>query len=355
MGAPHTAEAVELAFKLEPGVAIPLSPPQNERFGIGGGESMKLLFGLTSFLDIGPTASFTYLPASEPDVVAGMAWGFGGGLRLKRPHDAKSLMGISPWVDVDGLYIRTGELNRGGLDVGIGLAIPTNVHRTFWIGPFVRYMHIFQPEREGYDNRDANILTVGLSFEVSSGLKREPEPEPQAVAAPVERTVTKEVYVCPDRDQDGIPDMVDRCPDVVGEADFYGCPPYKKLIVRPDKLELKEKILFEWDSAVLEKESLPLLDEVVQALKDNKSFRVQIEGHADSSGTEAHNQPLSEQRARAVLDYLEKHGIARDRLVSKGFASSVPVDTNTTIAGRERNRRVEFVVHFIILNAGGVE
>jgi outer membrane protein OmpA-like peptidoglycan-associated protein len=53
-----------------------------------------------------------------------------------------------------------------------------------------------------------------------------------------------------------------------------------------------------------------------------------------------------------VLDYLAAHGIAKDRLVSKGFGSSVPLDTNETIAGRENNRRVEFVVHFIILNDG---
>jgi outer membrane protein OmpA-like peptidoglycan-associated protein len=54
-----------------------------------------------------------------------------------------------------------------------------------------------------------------------------------------------------------------------------------------------------------------------------------------------------------VLDYLVAHGIAKERLFSTGFASSVPVDSNSTIAGRENNRRVEFVVHFTILNDGG--
>ncbi len=81
-------------------------------------------------------------------------------------------------------------------------------------------------------------------------------------------------------------------------------------------------------------------------------FRVQIEGHASSEGGDDHNQTLSEKRAEAVLDYLVAHGIAKERLVSKGFSSSVPVATNLTEAGREQNRRVEFVVHFIILNDG---
>jgi outer membrane protein OmpA-like peptidoglycan-associated protein len=95
---------------------------------------------------------------------------------------------------------------------------------------------------------------------------------------------------------------------------------------------------------------LPVLDEVAQALKDNKSFRVQIEGHSSSEGGDGHNQTLSEQRAEAVLDYLIGKGIPRERLVSKGFSSSVPIDSNATSAGREANRRVEFVVHFNILD-----
>jgi OOP family OmpA-OmpF porin len=90
----------------------------------------------------------------------------------------------------------------------------------------------------------------------------------------------------------------------------------------------------------------------VQALKDNKTFRVEVEGHADSTGPDDHNQTLSEKRAAAVLDYLAAHGVAKDRLSSKGFSSSVPIDTNATVAGRENNRRVEFVVNFTILNAG---
>jgi len=74
-----------------------------------------------------------------------------------------------------------------------------------------------------------------------------------------------------------------------------------------------------------------VLDEVVQALKDNKGFRVQVEGHTSSEGADDHNQTLSEQRANAVVDYLVAHA-SEDRLVSTGFASSIPVDTNATIA-----------------------
>ena len=127
------------------------------------------------------------------------------------------------------------------------------------------------------------------------------------------------------------------------------------MVVKRDRLELKEKLYFAWNQATLEEASFPVLDEVVQALKDNTDFRVQVEGHTDSSGADDHNQTLSEKRADAVLDYLVAHGIAKDRLVSKGFSSSVPLDTNNTVEGRENNRRVEFVVNFIILNDGSTK
>ena len=106
---------------------------------------------------------------------------------------------------------------------------------------------------------------------------------------------------------------------------------------------------------MIEAASHPALDEVVKALQDNRGFRVQLEGHASSEGDDVHNQTLSEQRAQAVLDYLVSHGVAPGRLASKGFSSSVPTESNTTAAGREANRRVEFVVSFIILDTGSAQ
>src|SRR4029079_14074946 len=174
--------------------------------------------------------------------------------------------------------------------------------------------------------------------------------EPRRVAEV--RTVEKETFVCLDRDKDAVSDDVDRCPDVAGPAANGGCPAYEKVVIKQDRLELKEQLYFAWNQTTLQDGSLPVLDDVVQALKDNKGFRVQVEGHASSDGADDHNQTLSEKRADAVVDYLVAHGIGRDRLVSKGSAASVPADTNATSAGRENNRRVEFVVQFTILNDG---
>jgi len=127
---PATARATDISFKLEPGLAVPLSAPQSRIYDVGGSESLKLLFGLTPYLDIGPTASFALLPAAEANSESGVMWGLGGGVRVKRPWDGKKFYGISPWLDLDLLYIRTGALNRPGFDAAVGLAVPVGATRS---------------------------------------------------------------------------------------------------------------------------------------------------------------------------------------------------------------------------------
>ncbi len=354
---PRAANAVHVSLKLEPGIAIPLSAPQSQIYDVGGGESLKALFRINRYLDFGPAAFFMFLPAEQKLNAAGSVWGVGGGLRLKRPQDEVSAGGLSPWLDADFFYIQTGEISRPGFDAALGLEAPVGRSRAVWMGPFVRYTQVIQPQNAGFDDRDAKILTIGLSFELGARqVWPPPPPEETVVCAPTEvRTETQQVVSCPDRDGDGIPDSIDRCPDVRGEMESYGCPHYERIVVKPDKLELKEKLYFGWDQATLEEASFPVLDEVVKALNDNKSFQVQVEGHTDSSGAEEHNQTLSENRAQAVLDYLVAHGVAKERLGSKGMSSSKPLDTNATAAGRENNRRVEFVVRFVIVNPGSAK
>jgi outer membrane protein OmpA-like peptidoglycan-associated protein len=345
---PLPARIGDFALKVEPGVALPLTNPQSRLFKTGGGETIKALWVVNEYMDIGPSATFLALPSETSGTEAGTAWTFGGSLRFRRPRNApQTYLAISPWVDVDVHYVRTGGLNRPGFAAAAGVSVPIGKARVFWIGPFARYFQIMQREQRNFDNNDAKILSLGVSLEVGLGVERE-----RAVAAAEIRTANTEPPSCPDRDQDGVPDNVDHCPDVAGPMDNWGCPAYKKVVVRRDKLELKEKLYFAWNQTALQEVSFPVMDEVVQALNDNKGFRVQVEGHASSEGGDDHNQTLSEQRAKAVLDYLVTHGIDKERLASKGFGSSVPLDTNETIAGRENNRRVEFVVYFTILNEG---
>jgi outer membrane protein OmpA-like peptidoglycan-associated protein len=261
---------------------------------------------------------------------------------------------MSPWIDADALYVRTGELNRFGFAAGAGLAFPLGQARKFWLGPYLRYQQIVGSGSIGIDGRDAKVVLAGLSFEFgTSPMHPFAAAQPAvflapAVASPVAMTE-------PDRDNDGTYDKDDWCPDVVGPFANHGCPVYEKVVIKPDKLELKDKIQFDWNSPRIEPASHAALDEAVRALQDNRSFRVQLEGHASSEGADEHNQTLSEERAQAVLDYLVSHGVGKERVASKGFSSSRPLESNVTASGREANRRVEFIVHFIILEKGNIQ
>jgi outer membrane protein OmpA-like peptidoglycan-associated protein len=333
LACPFAARAFDLALKLEPGVAFPLTAPQSDRFKLGGAASLKGLMGAEgSWVNLAAGLTYLNLPAKSgyANSDAGTAWAPSLGVRLQSPREWR--YGSKPWIDGDVLYVRTDELNRVGAAGAVGVSFPIGEARAFWLGPFVRYFQIFQEERTGFDTRDAKTLILGVSLEAGPRLLR-----PSVVA--VQR----------DRDGDGVMDDADACPDVPGPASNAGCPIYKRVIVKPDKLELKEKIQFAWDQAVIEAASYPALDEAAKALQDNRSFRVVIEGHASSEGLDDHNQSLSERRAEAVLEYIANRGVARDRLSYKGFSSSRPRESNVTEAGREANRRVEFIVHLIIV------
>ena len=350
----------DIAVKAEPGVTIPLTQPQTGRYGAGFALPVKLMYGLGQNLDLTLSLTGIALPLKSNSAATGTGggWGWGAGVRGKFRRDKDTLLGVSPWIDADGMYVRTGDLNRVGFAVGAGLAFPLGERKKYWLGPYVRYLQIVGSGVSGVDSRDARLLFAGLSFEIGPA-KPDSEPPPPPPPAPVICPAVVPCLECPaiarlpDRDGDGVPDKFDRCPDVVGPIENQGCPIYEKIIVREDKLELKEKIAFHWNTAHLDPVSFPLMDEVVKALKENKGFEVSVEGYASSEGGEAHNQTLSEQRSEAVLDYLSSHGISRTRLSSRGFGEHRPLTTNKTEEGREANRRVEFVVHFIIVNKDG--
>ncbi len=126
--------------------------------------------------------------------------------------------------------------------------------------------------------------------------------------------------------------------------DDHGCPKYKQIVVTDKKIELNQKIFFAFGKAQILTKSFGLLNEVAQALKDNTSLKVRIEGHTDSVGSKAVNVKLSQGRAEAVKEFLATQGVETARLSSQGFGPEVPLDTNANAEGRERNRRVEFVI-----------
>ncbi len=100
---------------------------------------------------------------------------------------------------------------------------------------------------------------------------------------------------------------------------------------------------FDTDKATLRPDAQPTLAEVRKLLAENPALRLAVEGHTDNAGTPAHNQQLSEARARAVVAALADAGPPADRLQAAGFGQTRPVADNATEAGRAQNRRVELV------------
>jgi outer membrane protein OmpA-like peptidoglycan-associated protein len=114
--------------------------------------------------------------------------------------------------------------------------------------------------------------------------------------------------------------------------------------VTDEKIELRQAVFFATAKSIIMVRSYPLLDEVADVLKTRPTMQVRVEGHTDTRGRRAENMRLSQARADAVKAYLVGHGIDASRMVSVGFGPDQPIETNRTAAGRERNRRVEFVI-----------
>jgi OmpA-OmpF porin, OOP family len=121
--------------------------------------------------------------------------------------------------------------------------------------------------------------------------------------------------------------------------------PKKALVVfKGDKIEILQQVHFETGKATIMADSNSLLKQVVDAIVKNGVKRVRVEGHTDNRGKKDANQKLSDDRARAVADYLIAQGLDAQRVESVGYGDSKPVAPNLTARGRELNRRVEFIV-----------
>lgn len=103
-------------------------------------------------------------------------------------------------------------------------------------------------------------------------------------------------------------------------------------------------VFFAVGNAQLQSASFPELQRLVQLLQTNPQMRIQINGHTDDVGADIDNQKLSEQRAKAVYDYLVQNGITAARLLYKGYGETKPIASNATPEGRQQNRRTEFIM-----------
>jgi OOP family OmpA-OmpF porin len=165
------------------------------------------------------------------------------------------------------------------------------------------------------------------------------------------RDATVDASGCPsDADKDGVYDGIDRCPDTNVEwaVDDNGCPipvseTYQQFL---DAKSVSTPIEFESGKATIKPESEDTLRKVGDVLNDWPEAEVQIGGHTDSQGSDKFNKTLSENRAKAVKEWLTAHysNIKSGNLSTKGFGESDPIASNETAEGRAQNRRVTFTL-----------
>jgi outer membrane protein OmpA-like peptidoglycan-associated protein len=153
----------------------------------------------------------------------------------------------------------------------------------------------------------------------------------------------------PDRDNDGIRDDLDKCPDEPenynGVEDEDGCPDRDIVTDGGSVLVVLGSIDFEFDSAVLKPSASKVLDAVAFALTGNPDIKkVEVQGHTDERGDDDYNFDLSNRRAASVVAYLTKHGVDPGRLQSQGYGETRPIDPAHTEAAWAKNRRVEFII-----------
>jgi len=116
---------------------------------------------------------------------------------------------------------------------------------------------------------------------------------------------------------------------------------------KPIKQKLKDvfdNLVFEFNKDVIKPTSYSYLDELADVMVQEPTWKLQIIGHTDSKGSEEYNLDLSTRRANSVKKYLISKGVKEESITSEGKGETKPIDTNDTEQGREKNRRVEFVV-----------
>jgi outer membrane protein OmpA-like peptidoglycan-associated protein len=111
------------------------------------------------------------------------------------------------------------------------------------------------------------------------------------------------------------------------------------------KITFDSGILFDTNSASLRPVSLSEIDKLAATLLKYPDTNVLVEGHTDASGSDAINQPLSERRAQAVANETIAKGVASSRVTTQGYGSTQPIADNSTVEGKQANRRVEVAIY----------
>jgi len=238
--------------------------------------------------------------------------------------------------------------------------------------------------------QDADGCPDEISDRDHDGIPDEQDKCPDAGGKDIIRVPASPYYGCPDTDHDGIPDHLDKCPnepeDTDGFQDMDGCPDpdndgdkipdeadecpdqpetyngYKdedgcpddvpgagvtpKVTVSDSEIKIMDRVEFATGKDVIQgTKSFQVLDVVAAIMKARKEILlVEVGGHTDNVGAAIGNRKLAQKRAAAVVKYLVGKGVEKSRLTAKGYGPDKPIADNKTAEGKQKNRRVEFLI-----------
>lgn len=217
-------------------------------------------------------------------------------------------------------YERTTEDKRNKIAADYGAGLKYFLSENWALRADVRHVIPFG------DTHNNLLATVGLTFAFGGAKKAAP------VAAPVEPPPPAPVVAA------APPPPPPPAPVVVEEVK-------PQAAAAPEIMEKGRttlRVQFDYDKAVIKKESLGDVENLIAVMKQYPELSVVIEGHTCTMGTAAYNNKLSQRRADAVKKYMvEKGGIDASRLTAQGFGFDRPIASNKTEEGRIQNRRVE--------------
>ena len=133
--------------------------------------------------------------------------------------------------------------------------------------------------------------------------------------------------------------------DVDARLQLNKRPQKPNVLVTTREIKLTKEVHFQLDSADILTDSLALIEEIAEVLKERLDIKsVEVQGHTDNTGAAVYNLKLSQQRAESVVNAIVRLGVSRDRLEPKGYGPEKPLVPNTTEANMAKNRRVQIII-----------
>lgn len=296
------ASAQSMTFVGNGGVGVAFVPPlsttlTNNKFDLNYSERVAALFNVLPVLSIGPTADGWYLPYHSSGGNSTSMYDLGAAIRLHRDHTVSSW---SPYVELDGgANLQVNNAVNPFVSGLVGVDFSVEPSKTYWVGGYINFTHAFDTWKDSGNQteltnfHDVSMVSGGVSFSFDYPVK----PVVHTITNTITETKTVEVPV--------VHEVVVAPPAAPVVSD--------QPVASAEQFSITQ-LSFTQNSSSLNVDAQKALDEIATVLNQFPDSTITVEGKASMEGGYVHNLVLSHSRATAVVDYLTKAGVAKERL-----------------------------------------